>query len=101
MLNIQSTSTLHLIQAGGSPIDVTYSAKAHREVSLGGHIDEYVGIAHVSLPGIAIGSFQCGFRFKTSMATAFVAERVVDEAIRGHLAVNPRFLDWLRRAANA
>lgn len=101
MLNVQSTAPLSLIQAGGIPAKIVYTAEAHREVTHSGHVDEYVGTVQVSLAGVEGEAFPCHFHFQRSLADFFLPERLVDEAVRGHLATNPVFRDWLRRRTQA
>ncbi len=97
MLCVKSTIPVTLIQAAGIPIELTYTAEADREVTYGGHVDEYVGTVHVSVVGAGSDVFPCHFRTKRVLVDTYLAESLVDASIRGHLAENPLFRAWLRR----
>jgi hypothetical protein len=97
MLCVESTISVTLIQAAWFPIEVTYTAEADREVTYGGHVDEYVGTAHVSVVGAGSDVFPCRFRIKRVLFDTYLAESLVDASIRGHLAENQLFRAWLRR----
>ena len=62
-----------------------------------GHVDEYVGTAHVSVVDAGSDVFPCRFRIKRVLVDTYLAESLVDASIRGHLAENPLFRACLRR----
>lgn len=56
MLFIRRSVPITLSQVGGMPVDITYTAEAKREFTYAGHVDEYLGTAHMWLAPAAIPS---------------------------------------------